>query len=333
MGVFIIAEAGVNHNGSLDLAKQLIDVAVEAGVDAVKFQTWKTENLVTSDAIQAEYQKQNTQKEESQFDMLKKLELSYDDFIELKKHCDKRGIIFMSTPDEEESAHFLKDLQDVFKIGSGELTNIPFLRLIGSFGKKVILSTGMGNLGEIETAFNTLIESGTKKDNITLLHAISEYPAPFEQLNLKAIQTMKQAFDVEVGFSDHSLGIEAPIAAVALGASVIEKHFTLDKNMEGPDHKASLTPQELKEMVKAIRNVEKALGDGIKRAMPCEEKNKAVVRKSIVAKKEIKKGEIFNNENLTTKRVGDGLEAKYWDLVIGNIANRNYKKDEPIRLF
>lgn len=333
MGVFIIAEAGVNHNGSLDLAKQLIDVAVEAGVDAVKFQTWKTENLVTSDAIQAEYQKQNTQKEESQFDMLKKLELSYDDFIELKKHCDKRGIIFMSTPDEEESAHFLKDLQDVFKIGSGELTNIPFLRLIGSFGKKVILSTGMGNLGEIETAFNTLIESGTKKDNITLLHAISEYPAPFEQLNLKAIQTMKQAFDVEVGFSDHSLGIEAPIAAVALGASVIEKHFTLDKNMEGPDHKASLTPQELKEMVKAIRNIEKALGDGIKRAMPCEEKNKAVVRKSIVAKKEIKKGEIFNNENLTTKRVGDGLEAKYWDLVIGNIANRNYKKDEPIRLF
>ena len=333
MGVFIIAEAGVNHNGSLDLAKQLIDVAVEAGVDAVKFQTWKTENLVTSDAIQAEYQKQNTQKEESQFDMLKKLELSYDDFIELKKYCDKRGIIFMSTPDEEKSAHFLKDLQDVFKIGSGELTNIPFLRLIGSFGKKVILSTGMGNLGEIETAFNTLIESGTKKDNITLLHAISEYPAPFEQLNLKAIQTMKQAFDVEVGFSDHSLGIEAPIAAVALGASVIEKHFTLDKNMEGPDHKASLTPQELKEMVKAIRNIEKALGDGIKRTMPCEEKNKAVVRKSVVAKKEIKKGEIFNNENLTTKRVGDGLEAKYWDLVIGNIANRDYKKDEPIRLF
>ena len=333
MGVFIIAEAGINHNGSLNLAKKLIDVAMEAGVDAVKFQTWKTENLVTQDAIQAEYQKQNTQKEESQFDMLKKVELSYDDFIELKKYCDKKGIIFISTPDEEESAYFLKNLQDIFKIGSGELTNIPFLRLIGGFGKKIILSTGMGNLGEIELALNTLIKAGTKKENITLLHAISEYPTPFEELNLKAIQTMKQAFGVEVGFSDHSLGIEASIAAVALGANIIEKHFTLDKNMLGPDHKASLEPDELKAMVKSIRNIEKALDDGIKKTMPCEVKNKFIVRKSIVAKKEIKKGEIFNKENLATKRVGDGLEAKYWDLVIGNSANRNYKKDEAIRLF
>jgi len=331
MSVFIIAEAGVNHNGDINLAKKLIDVAVEAGVDAVKFQTWKTEKLVTKNAEIAKYQKENS-KEENQYEMLKKLELSYEDFIELKNYCDKKGIIFMSTPDEEESALFLKNLQDIFKIGSGELTNLPFLELIGSFKKKVILSTGMGNLCEIEKALNTLIKAGTKKENITILHATTSYPTEFKDVNLKAMLTIKNAFNVEVGYSDHTLGIEVPIAAVAMGAKVIEKHFTLDKNLPGPDHKASLEPDELKAMVKAIRNIEVALGDGIKRPTEIEKENKKVVRKVIVAKRDIKKGEILSKENLILKRASNGLRAEYFNLVLGMRAIKDFKEDEPIRI-
>lgn len=332
MGVFIIAEAGVNHNGDIKLAKELIDAAKEAGADAVKFQTWKTELLVTKDAIQAEYQTKNTGKKESQFEMLKRLELSYDDFRELKNYCDKKGIMFLSTPDEFESADFLKNLQPIFKIGSGELTNIPFLRHIGKMKKKVILSTGMGTLGEIEKALLTLIDAGTKKEDITLLHATTMYPTPMEEVNLKAMLTIKNAFNVKVGYSDHTMGIEVPIAAVALGASVIEKHFTLDRNLPGPDHKASLEPDELKEMIKSIRNIEIALGNGEKLPQKSEIKNLRVVRKSIVAKKKIKKGEIFSEENLTVKRVGDGISATLWDEIIGLKSCYDFDIDEPIRL-
>ena len=331
MGVFIIAEAGVNHNGDINLAKKLIDKAVEAGVDAVKFQTWKTEKLVTKKATQAEYQKKNS-KDINQYEMLKKLELSYNDFIELKKYCDKKGIIFMSTPDEEESALFLKDLQDIFKIGSGELTNLPFLKLIGSFNKKVILSTGMGTLCEIEKALNTLIKAGTKKENITILHATTSYPTEFKDVNLKAMLTIKNAFNVEVGYSDHTLGIEVPIAAVAMGAKVIEKHFTLDRNLPGPDHKASLEPNELKAMVRAIRNIELSLGDGIKKPTKIEEENKKVVRKVIVAGKEIKKGEVLTSENLILKRALKGIGAEYFELILGTKAIKDFKEDEPIRI-
>jgi len=332
VSVFIIAEAGVNHNGDINLAKKLIDRAVEAGVDAIKFQTWKTELLVTKEANQAKYQIENTGKHESQFEMLKKLELSYDDFIELKTYCDEKGIIFMSTPDEEESALFLKDLQDIFKIGSGELTNLLFLELIGSFNKKIILSTGMGTLCEIEKALNTLIKAGTKKENITVLHATTSYPTQFKDVNLKAMLTIKNAFDVDIGYSDHTLGIEVPIAAVAMGAKVIEKHFTLDKALPGPDHKASLEPDELKAMVKAIRNIEIALGDGIKRPTEIEKENKKVVRKVIVAKKDIKKGEKLSKDNLVLKRSSNGLGAEYFDLVLGMKAIKDFGKDEPIRI-
>ncbi len=231
MSVFIIAEAGVNHNGNINLAKKLIDIAVDAGVDAVKFQTWKTELLVTKEAIQAEYQTENTGKEESQYEMLKRLELSYDDFRELKNYCDKKNILFMSTPDEYQSADFLSQLQDIFKIGSGELTNIPFLKHIGKYGKKIILSTGMGTLAEIEKALFTLIKAGTQKDNITLLHATTMYPTPMNEVNLNAMLTIKNAFNINIGYSDHTMGIEVPISAVALGAKVIEKHFTISRNM------------------------------------------------------------------------------------------------------
>lgn len=332
MSVFIIAEAGVNHNGDINLAKKLIDIAVESGVDAVKFQTWKTELLVTQEAIQAQYQSENTGKEESQYEMLKKLELSYDDFRELKNYCDKKNILFISTPDEFESADFLSQLQDIFKIGSGELTNIPFLKHIGKYGKKIILSTGMGTLGEIEKALFSLINAGTKKENITLLHATTMYPTPMNEVNLNAMLTIKNAFNIKVGYSDHTMGIEIPIAAVALGAKVIEKHFTISRNMDGPDHKASLEPQELKQMVESIRNIEKAMGNGEKTPQKSEISNKKVVRKSIVANREIKKDEILSEENLTTKRVGSGLSSELWDEIIGLKANYEFQKDEPIRL-
>jgi len=278
--VFVIAEAGVNHNGDINLAKKLIDKAVEAGVNAIKFQTFKAENLVSKNAKKAKYQVENTGSNESQYEMLKKLELSFKDFEELKKYCDEKGIMFLSTPFDEESIEFLDKLGlEIFKIPSGEITNLPYLRKIGSLKKRVILSTGMADLGEIEDALDVLIKSGTRKEEITILHANTEYPTPFEDVNLKAMQTIACAFKIDVGYSDHTLGIEVPIAAVAMGAKVIEKHFTLDKTLPGPDHKASLEPDELKAMVKAIRNIEVALGYGIKRPSKSEAKNKVVARK------------------------------------------------------
>jgi len=328
----IIAEAGVNHNGSVETAKKLIDAACAAGVDAVKFQTWKTELLVSDEARQAEYQLENTGVEETQYDMLKKLELSYDDFIGLKKYCDSKKILFMSTPDEIVSADFLNQLQDIFKIGSGELTNVPFLRHIGGFNKKIILSTGMGTLGEIEQAISVLTQAGTNKSNITLLHATTMYPTPMKDVNLSAMNIIKTAFDIDVGYSDHTMGVEVPVAAVALGAKVIEKHFTLSRDMQGPDHKASLEPDELANMVKSIRNIEMALGDGIKSPQSCELDNKKVVRKSIVAKKNIKKGDVFTVENIETKRLGSGVSSSLWDDVIGLESNYDILMNEAIRL-
>lgn len=332
MAVFIIAEAGVNHNGDINLAKDLIDVAVEAGVDAVKFQTWKTELLVTQEAIQAEYQKENTGIEESQYEMLRKLELSYDDFKELKQYCDEKNILFLSTPDEPTSADFLNDLQSIFKIGSGELTNIPFLKHIARFKKKIILSTGMGTLGEIEKALETLINEGMNKKDITLLHATTMYPTLMEEVNLNAMLTIKKAFNINIGYSDHTMGIEVPVAAVAMGAKVIEKHYTISRDMEGPDHKASLEPNELKQMVQSIRNIEEAMGNGDKLPQKSEVSNMKVVRKSIIALKDIKKGEIFTEENLSTKRIGIGISSSLWDEVLGLEARSDFKVDETIRL-
>lgn len=327
--VTIIAEAGVNHNGDIMLAKKLIDVAVEAGVDIIKFQTWKTELLVTKDAVMAEYQKENTQRIESQFDMLKRLELSYNDFIELKKYCDQKNIQFLSTPDEETSATFLNDLQDCFKIGSGELTNTPFLRHIGSFGKPVILSTGMGSLSEIEHAIETLLATGLNLADITVLHASTQYPTPMKDVNLRAMLTIAHAFPgIAIGYSDHTLGIEIPIAAAALGATVIEKHFTLDKTMPGPDHKASLSPEELKAMVTAIRHIEMAMGDGRKIPTATECNNRNIVRKSLVARCEIKQNEIITADKVAVKRPGTGISPTRWDEVIGSLAKKNYIKDE-----
>ena len=329
--VFIIAEAGVNHNGDMSLAKRLIDVAKEAGADAVKFQTFKAENLVSKSAKKADYQVENTGNNESQYEMIKKLELSFDDFIELKKYCDEKEIMFLSTPFDDESIEFLNNLGiEIFKIPSGEITNLPYLKKIGKLRKKVILSTGMADLGEIEDALDVLINSGTKKENITVLHANTEYPTPFEDVNLKAMQTISCAFDVDVGYSDHTMGIEVPIAAVAMGAKVIEKHFTLDRNLEGPDHRASLEPDELKAMVSAIRNIEKALGNGLKKPSRSEKKNIEVARKSIVAKRDIKKGEKFSEENLTVKRPGNGISPMRWDEIIGKTAQKDYKEDELI---
>ena len=328
--VFIIAEAGVNHNGNLDLAKRLVDAAAEAGADAVKFQTWKTELLMTRTARQASYQAENIGKEESQFEMARRLELSHEDFRELKHYCDEKKILFLSTPDEEESATFLSSLQTLFKIGSGELDNIPFLRHIASLAEQIILSTGMGTLAEVETALETLENAGLSRENITLLHVTTDYPTPMEDVNLRAMQTLACAFKTDVGYSDHTMGIEVPIAAVAMGASVIEKHFTLDRSMEGPDHKASLEPHELKAMVRAIRNIEKALGDGIKRPGSRELQNRKVVRKSLVAKTAIAKGEVFTPQNVTVKRVGHGIPASRWDELMGQTAQKEYREDEAI---
>lgn len=332
MSVFIIAEAGVNHNGDISIAKKLIDAAASSGVDAVKFQTWKTELITTTKAKQAEYQVENTGVQESQFEMLKKLELSYDDFRELKEYADHKNILFLSTPDEISSANFLLELQDIFKIGSGELTNIPFLKHIGSFNKRIILSTGMGTLGEIETALSVLINSGTPISKITLLHATTQYPTPFSEVNLNAMLTLKKAFNVAIGYSDHTMGIEIPIAATALGAEVIEKHFTLSRQMEGPDHKASLEPDELKNMVSSIRNIEISLGDGIKTPQKSEISNIEVVRKSIVALTPISKGAIFTEENVTTKRTGAGISSSLWNEIIGLTASKSFEIDEDISL-
>ena len=331
MSVFIIAEVGVNHNGSIELAKKLIDVAVEAGVDAVKFQTFKADKLVSLSAQKAEYQIENTSNDESQYEMIKKLELGFNEFRELKKYCEQNKIMFLSTPFDNESIEFLNNLGlEIFKIPSGEITNLPYLRDIGKLNKKVILSTGMSNIGEIENALDVLIEAGTKKVNITVLHANTMYPTPIEDVNLKAMQTIQSAFDIKVGYSDHTLGIEIPMVAVAMGASIIEKHFTLDRNLQGPDHKASLEPNELKAMVKAIRDIEVALGDGIKKPSQSEISNINIARKSIVAKKNIKKGEVFTKNNLTVKRPGNGISPMRWDEIVGTVAQKDYKVDELI---
>lgn len=328
---FIIAEAGVNHNGDINLAKKLIDVAVKAGVDAVKFQTWKTELLVTEDAKMAKYQIENSKVEESQFEMLKRLELSYNDFIELKNYCDINKIMFMSTPDEEQSATFLDSLQSIFKIGSGELTNTPFLRHIAHLSKPVILSTGMGYLSEIEHAINTLCNAGLSLEMITVLHATTDYPTKPIDVNLHAMNTIAQAFPgIKIGYSDHTLGIEVPVAAVALGAKVIEKHFTLDKEMDGPDHKASLEPHELNLMVSAIRNIELALGNGWKTPTSTEQENRSIVRKSIVAGELIPCGTRITKDMLKVKRPGNGISPTRWDEVVGSIAKKNYQVGELI---
>lgn len=331
--VYIIAEAGVNHNGSLELAYMLCDAAKECGVDAVKFQTWKTEKIVSRDTATADYQAENTgNHDQSQFEMLKKLELSYDDFKDIQDYCKKIGIDFLSTPDEEDSLAFLMgDLNlPIIKVGSGEVTNIPYLRKIGNYGKPVILSTGMSTLAQVAVAYDSLMEAGAK--SVTLLHCTTNYPCPFPEVNLSAMKTLRDAFHCPVGYSDHTLGISIPIAAVAMGAEVIEKHFTLDKHMAGPDHKASLDPKELKEMVTSIRQVEVAMGDGIKRPNPSEQKISKVVQKSIIASRPISKGEILSEENLTVKRLGYGLSATYWDVVVGLTADCDYKEDEAIKI-
>ncbi len=331
MKTFVIAEAGVNHNGDLRLAKQLVNAAVTLGADAVKFQTWKTELLVTEQAVMAEYQITNTGKIESQFQMLKRLELAYEDFRELKNYCDQKSILFLSTAAEEQSATFLNELVPLFKVGSGELTNTPLLRHIAQFHKPVILSTGMGYLAEVEHALSALTHSGLPREKITLLHVTTEYPTSMIDVNLNAMLTMKHAFPgVSVGYSDHTPGIEVPIAAVALGATIIEKHFTLDKTMEGPDHKASLDPAEFSAMVKAIRNIEMAMGHGRKEPCEAELHNRNIVRKSLVAAGTIKKGEILSSKNLAIKRPGNGIPPSRWDEIINTAAMKDYQKGDLI---
>ena len=325
----IIAEAGVNHNGKLDLALELCLRAKEAGADVVKFQTWKTENIITKKVKQADYQTLNTGIQESQFDMLKKLELSYDDFEKIKKYCDDIGIIFASTADDEESLDFLINLGIPFiKIGSGDIGNIKFLRYIGAKKMPVIISTGMSSLAEIDISLNTLKDSGT--NDITILHCTTNYPCPYEEVNLSAMVTLKNAFHLPVGYSDHTFGKDVAIAAKALGATVIEKHFTLDRHMDGPDHLASTEPDEFKELVKSIRLVEKFMGTGIKVPTNNERKISKVVTKRIVAAKYIKKGELFTAENLTVKRNDIGEKSIYWDFVLGKVASKNYVIDEGI---
>ena len=329
--VFIIAEAGVNHNGSLENAIKLIDVAIEAGVDAVKFQTFKSENMVCKHAQKATYQKETTDIEESQFTMLKKLELSKEAHERLQKYCGDRGVLFLSTPFDLESIEYLDEIGvPIMKIPSGEVTNYPYLKKIAQTQKKIIMSTGMCKMEEIEKAIKVLKEY--KCGEITLLHCNTEYPTPFSDVNLNAMITLKEKFNVNVGYSDHTLGIDIPIAAVALGAAVIEKHFTLNKNMEGPDHKASLDPEELKQMVKAIRNVEIALGNGVKEPSNSEKKNMEVARKSIVAKVDIQKGMMFSEDNITTKRPGGGINPMRWNEIIGTRAKRDFIIDEMIEI-
>jgi len=329
---YIIAEAGVNHNGDIALAKKMIEAAHTAGADAVKFQTFKSEKLVTTKAAKASYQKMTTAPEESQMAMLQQLELSTMAHAELYEHSKQVGIEFLSSPFDLESLEFLIKLGvDKIKIPSGEIVNIPFLRKIGASQKKIILSTGMSCLGEIEKAINVIVTAGTPKKNITVLHCNTEYPSPMCDINLKAMQTIGNAFNVEVGYSDHTLGIEIAIAAVAMGAIIIEKHFTLDRSLPGPDQKASLSPHDFLQMTKSIRNVEVAMGDGVKRVSPSEAHNLKLVRKYIVAKRNIQSNELFSNENLCTKRTGKGgCSAALWDKLIGQKAPKAYIKDEII---
>ena len=327
----IIAEAGVNHNGSLEMAKTLVEKAAEAGVDYVKFQTFKSEKLVSRHATKAEYQKANTDGEDSQLKMLQQLELSHNDHLQLIEHCNRCGVKFLSTAFDLDSIDFLASLSlDLWKIPSGEITNLPYLRRIAQKGERVIMSTGMCTLDDIEAALNILISNGTPRENITLLHCNTEYPTPWCDVNLRAMHDIAQRFNLAVGYSDHSQGIEVPIAAVALGATVIEKHFTLDNNLPGPDHKASLNPQQLKEMVTAIRHIELSLGDGAKQISESERKNISIARKSIVAATPISKGDLLTEENLTVKRPGGGISPMLWDKVVGTTATRDYLPDEMI---
>lgn len=331
--VFIIAEAGVNHNGDINIAKKLIEVAAEAGADAVKFQTFKTTNLVSKKAEKAHYQKETSDSKESLFEMIKKLELGKTEHLELLKYCKSKNITFLSTPFDHDSIDLLNELGlDTFKIPSGEITNLPYLQHIGSLNKYVILSTGMSNLNEIGDALDLLINSGTNKNKITVLHANTEYPTPYEDVNLLAMKTIKKQFNINVGYSDHTVGIEIPIAAVALGACIIEKHFTLDKKMIGPDHKASMEPAELRAMVEAVRIIEKALGNGIKIPSESEKKNIPIVRKSILAKCIINKGEKFTAKNLTIKRPGTGISPMRWNELIGMTANKKYNPEDLIEI-
>lgn len=331
---FIVAEIGVNHNGDIYLAKKMINAAKDAGADAVKFQTWKTENIILKDVEMAEYQKENlsNKSEKSQFEMLKKLELPYDWHFELKEYAEELGLMFFSTMEDKESIDFLiKELKiPLIKVGSGDLTNYPLLKHTARFGIPMVLSTGMATLSEIDEAVRTVLNEGNK--DIILLQCTTQYPCPYEDVNLRAMLSLKEAFKTVVGFSDHSLGIECAVAAVSLGAKYIEKHFTLDRNLPGPDHKSSLEPEEFKRMVTAIRNTEKALGDGIKRPMSSELKNKRIVTRKIVAARSIKKGEVLNEENVTFKRANEGLTANYYKLIEGKKAKKTIKLDEPINL-
>ncbi|MDE5723055.1 MAG: N-acetylneuraminate synthase [Paramuribaculum sp.] len=331
--VVIIAEAGVNHNGSFEMACRLADEAKRAGADYVKFQTGIPENVISVRAEQAEYQKHNTGTSESQLDMVRKIMLRPDDFKPLKEYCDSIGIRFLSTPFDLDSIDILKPLgMDLWKIPSGEITNLPYLRKIASMGQPVVMSTGMSRLGEVDDALAVLLEGGLTLDMITLLHCNTEYPTPYSDVNLRAMLTLRDATGCRVGYSDHTLGIEVPVAAVAMGAEVIEKHFTLDKTLPGPDHVASLEPAELKAMVSAIRHAEEALGSGRKVVSPSERKNIAIARKSIIAARPIVKGERFSPDNLTVKRPGNGLSPMLWDTVVGLEAPRDFEPDELIEL-
>ena len=331
MSVYIIAEAGDNHNGDFHLALKLIDVAVGSGADCVKFQTFVTEEVISRRAKKAEYQKASTGSDESQFEMVKKLELSFKDFQDLNAYCQSKRIQFLSTPFDLPSIAFLDTLDMPFwKIPSGEVTNLPYLLAIAKTKKPVVMSTGMCEMTEIRAAMEVLRANGTPK--ITLLHCNTEYPTPFEDVNLRAMLTMKEHFGVDVGYSDHTKGIEVPIAAVAMGATIIEKHFTLDRNMQGPDHKASLEPQELADMVKSIRNIEKSLGNGVKVPSPSERKNIEIARKSIVARCTIKKGDFLTEENITTKRPGNGISPMRWFEVLGTKAIHDFGEDDLIEI-
>lgn len=331
--VLIIAEAGVNHNGDLKLAEELIQVAADAGADIVKFQTFQANAIASKVAGRAEYQKANMNEDGSQIDMLKKLQLSEENHLYLIESCKRNKIEFLSTAFDFPSIDLLVKLGiTLWKIPSGEITNLPYLRRIGALGQRVILSTGMADLGEIEDALTILIAAGTPLQNITVLHCTTEYPTPFNEVNLKAMRTIQESFKVNIGYSDHTPGIEVPIAAVAMGAKVIEKHFTLDKNLPGPDHKASLEPSELKEMVRSIRNIEIAMGNGIKKPGSSEIRNIAIARKSIIASKNIQQGDLFTQENLTVKRPGKGISPMRWEEVLGKRAIRNFTEDELIEL-
>ncbi|EAQ42185.1 N-acetylneuraminate synthase [Polaribacter sp. MED152] len=324
--VLIIAEAGVNHNGDIKKAKKLIDVACNAGVDYVKFQSFKADKLVSKEAKKAEYQKKNiNDNDDSQFEMLKKLELSEKNHLELQKYCTQKGVQFFSTAFDVEGVHYLDSLNfNIFKIPSGEITNYPYLKAIAQKKKPVILSTGMSNLNEIETALKIITENGVDKKNVTILHCNTEYPTPMKDVNLKAMNTIGEKLKVNVGYSDHTLGIEVPIAAVALGATVIEKHFTLDRNLPGPDHRASLEPLELKQMVSAIRNIEEAIsGNGIKEPSKSEKKNISIARKSIHLKKGLKEGEVINEEDIISLRPGDGICSMKWNEIIGKKVSKD----------